>query len=186
MSHAVLLEGRLLRCNVYAGRDRFLKTQKRRQTGESIAGWTNFAALGADLPSISSQKEKNESFPRQACRETRPRLSIQWNEVTERVRQMTRATTPEEIREVAAHIGVAEPVLQAAIVGRTRLASIKVIAALVRRGIDARYMLTGDVDPSLMRRMLEREPHEVEDMVKKLIADLSRPGGADEVAIGPH
>jgi hypothetical protein len=113
-------------------------------------------------------------------------MSIDWTAVTERVRQMTRATTPEEVRELAAHIGVAEPVLQAAMVGRSRLAVIKVIAALVRRGVDARYMLTGDVDPSLMRRMLEREPHEVEDMVKRLIADLSRPGGADDVAIGPH
>ena len=104
-------------------------------------------------------------------------MTIRWDEVTERIRALSRVSTPEELREFAAHVGVSEIVLQGSLEGRSRLSAIKVITAFVRRGVDAKWMLTGDVDPALHRRMLEGEPDEIEGLVKTLIADISRTSG---------
>ena len=101
-------------------------------------------------------------------------MSIKWPEVTDRIRAMTRANTPGELSDIANRIGVAEFVLQQSLSGSSRLATIRVIAALVRRGIDAKWMLTGEVDPSLHKRMLETSEHHVEAMVKNLVGQLAR------------
>ena len=106
------------------------------------------------------------------------RVSVRWNEVTDRLRAISRASTPDEIRAFAQHVDVDELTLRNALEGRSRLAAIKVITSLVRHGVDANYLLTGDVDPVLYRRMLEAERDEVQQMVKQLVAGLSR--GADE------
>jgi hypothetical protein len=101
-------------------------------------------------------------------------MSINWQDVTDRIKAMARATTPKEEAEVAQHIGIKPEVLRAGLGGRSRLSAIKVIAALVRHGVDAKWMLTGEVNPSAHRRMLEANPDEVEAMVKALVSETSR------------
>lgn len=112
-------------------------------------------------------------------------MSVEWPAVTERVRQMVRATTPTEVQQFARHIGVAESDLKEAIAGARRLSTIKVIAALVPRGVDACYMLTGEVNPAMLRKMVDRPADEVEDMVKRMVADLSR-ARADDMTSDAH
>jgi hypothetical protein len=101
-------------------------------------------------------------------------MSIRWDEVAERIRAMARADKPEETSEMATHLGVAERLLQDSMTGRSRLAAMKVIAALVRRGVDPKWMLTGEVDPASHRRILEGSDDEVEDHVKRLVREASR------------
>ena len=56
------------------------------------------------------------------------------------------------------------------------------IAALVPRGVDACYMLTGEVNPPMLRKMADRPADEVEDMVKRMVADLSWASRTDAAA----
>jgi hypothetical protein len=100
-------------------------------------------------------------------------MSINWLEVTDRLRAMVRATTPQEEAEAAKHLGVKLGVLREGLRGRSRLSAIKVIAALVRHGVDAKWMLAGEVSPNAHRRMLEASPDEVEAMVKALVSETS-------------
>jgi hypothetical protein len=101
-------------------------------------------------------------------------MSIRWDEVAERIRAMVRPDKSEEMNEMAAHLGVGERLLQDSMNGRSRLAAMKVIAALVRRGVDPKWMLTGEVDPSSHRRILEGSDDEVENHVKRLVREASR------------
>jgi DNA-binding FadR family transcriptional regulator len=103
-------------------------------------------------------------------------VSIRWDAVTERIRAMVPWKTEEELSALAERIGVSETTLRESTEGRSRLASLKLIQALVRRGVDAKWMLTGDVDTSLHRRMLDSTSDEAETMIKRIVADASGPG----------
>ena len=110
-------------------------------------------------------------------------MSVLWNEVTDRLRAMARVTTPDEVRAFADHVGIDELTVGNALNGRSRLAAIKVITALVRHGVDAKYLLTGNVDPALNRRMLEADRDELDQMVKQLVATLLREPGEDPLGL---
>lgn len=103
-------------------------------------------------------------------------MSINWDSVTDRIRAMVNATTPDDIADVAQRLGVSHVTLREGIEGRSRLSALTVIRALVKRGVDAKWMLTGDVDPSLHRRMLDATPQEIDEMIKRIIAEESRGG----------
>jgi hypothetical protein len=83
---------------------------------------------------------------------------------------MVSAKSQEESIETARRIGVSESTLREATEGRSRLAAISVIQALVSRGVDAKWMLTGEIDSVLHRRMLEARPEQVESMIKRVTA----------------
>ena len=113
-------------------------------------------------------------------------MSIRWDEVSERIRAMVPAKTHEEMIETASRLGISESVLRDGADGRSRLASLQVIQALVRRGVDAKWMLTGEVDTALHRRMLDSSPSEVEQMIRRIIADASGPGRVQDHPSSRH
>ena len=97
--------------------------------------------------------------------------AIDWLAVTERLCDILPCRPDTDIPALAQRINVDLKVLEDAVEGRSKLATIHIIAAVVRtHGIDPSWVLHGACDAAMHRKVKETPDAELEPLIKRMVA----------------
>ena len=97
--------------------------------------------------------------------------AIDWLAVTQRLCDILPCRPDTDIPALADRIHGDVKVLEDAVEGRSRLATIRVLAAVVRtHGIDPTWVLHGSCDAAMHRKVKETPDAELEPLIKRMVA----------------
>jgi hypothetical protein len=96
-------------------------------------------------------------------------MPLDWEQVSSRIKDVLNLGDADDLRRAAARLDVRALQVEEAIDRRSRLATLKVAAAIVREhGIDPSWLLTGTYDAATHRVGLQKNRDEIDRLLKKL------------------
>lgn len=114
---------------------------------------------------------QSRRFPLKGSHVSDRTTAIDWIAVTERLCDILPCRPDTDIPALAERINVDVKVLEDAVEGRSKLATIRVLAAVVRtHGIDPSWVLHGACDAAMHRKVKETPDHELEALIKRMVA----------------